>query len=352
MQEYFACDMHKHYSVFGSINEAGVKGACIRVEHSRDNVGSYLCQLPPNSPIAVETVGNYYWMVDEIEHAGHRPILVNAGKAKLMMGQINKTDKLDVYGMATLERNGTLPRVWIPPAALRDQRELLRMRMFLVHMRTMLKNRIHATLAKYAIDIPDVSDIFGIKGRAAIPKYLNALPSHTKACVASQFALLDQLAEQIKQCEKRIDLNIAQTPEIQLLMSLPGVGPILASLIALELGDIRRFPSAEHLASYAGLVPRVHSSGGKTYYGSVRPDINRYLRWAFTEAANVIVLNQDSWSRRHVVQLYQRVKARKGYGKAVVAVGRHLSEAAFWMLQKHESYQEPKAYKAVSSIRK
>jgi transposase len=352
MKEYYGCDMHKRYSVFGSINEAGQKGNCVRIEHQRALVKSYLRQLPPGSPIAVETVGNWYWMIDEIENAGHEPSLVNAGKAKAMMGQINKTDKIDMYGLATLQRNGTLPKVWIPPAELRDQRELVRMRMSLVHIRTMLKNRIHATLSKYAIDITEVSDIFGAKGRELIQKHLSELPPQTHACVESQLKVLDQLAEQINWCERQIDLGIKKTPGIKLLMSLPGVGPILATVIALELGDIKRFPDTEHLASYAGLVPRVHSSGGKTYYGPVRPDINHYLRWAFVEAANAIVINQERWSERHVVQLYRRVRERKGASKAAVAVGRHLAEAAFWMLQKNEPYREPKAYKTVSSSQK
>ena len=352
MQEYFGCDMHKRYSVFGSINEAGNKGECVRVEHERDKVRAYLSTLPSGSQIAIETVGNWYWLVDEVEQAGHMPLLVNAGKAKVMMGQINKTDKLDTYGLATLLRNGTLPKVWIPPTEIRDQRELLRMRMTLVHIRTMLKNRIHATLAKYAINIQEVSDIFGVKGRAIITKYLKELPPYTRDCVESQLEVLDQLAEQINWCEEQIDQLIEKTPAIRLLMSLPGVGPILATVIAAEIGDISRFPNAEHLASYAGMVPRVHSSGGKTYYGQIRPDINHYLRWAFIEAANVAVINQARWLDRHVVQIYRRIKVRKGSGKAVVAAGRHLSEAAFWVLYKNEPYREPKAYKPVSSNRK
>ena len=103
------------------------------------------------SSIAVQTTGNWYWVTDEMERAGHLPQLAHAMKSKLMMGQINKTDKLDSQGLARLLRNGTLPSVWIPRGELMDQRELPRMRLVLVQMRTALKNRIHATFAKYAI---------------------------------------------------------------------------------------------------------------------------------------------------------------------------------------------------------
>ncbi len=99
--------------------------------------------------------------------------------------------------------------------------------------------------------------------------------------------------------------------------------------------------TAEKLASYAGKVPRVNSSGGKTYYGRVRPDVNRYLKWAYTEAANSIVLQQHRLPDCHVLRLYQRVRISHGHAKAVTAVGRHLAEATYWMLKSNEPYREP-----------
>ena len=107
---------------------------------------------------------------------------------------------------------------------------------------------------------------------------------------------------------------------MQLIKSLPGVGDILAIVIALEIGDVERFASAEHLASYSGTVPRVSSSGGKTHYGRVRPDVNHYLKWAYIEAANCIALQQERQAGRHVVQLMKRIQKQKGYPKAAVAV--------------------------------
>lgn len=352
MKEYFGCDAHKQYSLFGSVNEAGQRGKFVRVEHDRNSLRLFLSKLPPKSPIAVETVGNWYWIIDEMEKAGHIPSLVHAAKAKLMMGQINKTDKLDTEGLALLQRNGTLPSVWIPPAEIRDQRELPRMRMALVGVRTMLKNRIHATLAKYAINITEVSDIFGVRGRELIQQQLVELPPQTRSCVEIQLKMLDQVEEQISLCEEKIGMIIEKTPMMQILMSIPGIGPILATVIALEIEDINRFPDAEHLASYAGTVPRVHSSGGRTFYGRTRPDVNHYLKWAFVEAANVSVLNQNRWLNCHTVQLYKRIKTRKGHAKAVVALARHLAEASYWVIKKNESYREPKVNKSVSSIQK
>ncbi len=339
---YYGCDAHKRYSVFSSMDEKGHFGSTVRIENSRYQFSRFLGGLPEGSPIAIESVGNWYWMIDEIEKAGHVPLLVHARKAKLMMGQINKTDKLDSRGLALLMRNGTLPSVWIPPGELRDLRELPRTRMAQVRVRTMLKNRIHAGLAKYAIEIREVSDIFGLSGRQILQKRLVELPPQTRRSVEAQLRMLDQVEEHIRESEDQIKVIIDQTPEMKRLMSMPGVGKILSIVIALEIGDVSRFPSPQHLASYAGTVPRIKSSGGRSVYGKVRSDVNRYLKWALVEAANVVVLNQNRWSDRHVARLYGRIRHRKGHAKAVVAVARHLAEAAYWMLTREEAYKEPK----------
>jgi transposase len=351
MKHYIGCDAHKKYSVFVGISEAGEIIPAQRVEHDPESYRSFLKGLPPASKIAVESVGNWYWLIDEMEKAGHIPTLVNPGKAKLMMGNINKTDKLDARGLAILSLNGTLPAVWIPPGELRDQRELPRMRMAMSQVRTKFKNRIHSTLAKYGITIDEATDLFVGKGRKLLEKSLDELPPETKLSVQEQLWLLDQVQQSINKAEKRITEVIKVNHTMQLLQTLPGVGPILAIVIALEVGSIDRFATAEKLASYAGKVPRVNSSGGKTYYGKVRQDVNRYLKWAFTEAANAIVLQQERRPDCHVVRLYQRVRKHKGHAKAITAVGRHLAEATFWMLRDNEPYREPKRKQLVSYTR-
>jgi len=351
MKHYTGCDAHKKYSVFITISEAGEIFPAKRVEHDKQKFRSFLETLPTGSSIAIESVGNWYWLIDEMEKAGHKPSLVNAGKAKLMMGNINKTDKLDARGLAVLARNGTLPAIWIPPGELRDQRELPRMRLILVGIRTKLKNRIHATFAKYGITFEEVSDIFGRKGRRLLEQAMDELPPETRHSVEEQLQLIDQVEQSIKQAEKRIRNVIKEDHAMQILKTLPGVGPILSITIALEMGNVERFPTGEKFASYSGKVPRVRSSGGKTYYGKVRPDVNRYLKWALTEAANAIVLQQHRLDDCHVLRLYWRIRNHKGHAKAITAVGRHLAEATYWMLKNDEPYREPGIKKMVSSIR-
>ncbi len=156
--------------------------------------GRSLPVLTSRSRVSVTGTG----LIDEMEKAGHKPFLVHAAKAKLMMGQINKTDKLDARGLAILARNGTLPAIWIPPGELRDQRELPRMRLVLVSVRTKLKNRIHATFAKYAITFDEVSDIFGGRGRRLMEQSLPQLPPETRLSVKQQLQLIDQVEQSVK----------------------------------------------------------------------------------------------------------------------------------------------------------
>lgn len=343
------CDQHKRYSVFATADANGKTDSFVRYEHrEREQLEMYLESLGEGTPVAVESSGHWYWMLDLMEECGVRPFLVNAHKAKLMMGQINKTDKLDAKGLARLLHNGTLPAVWVPPKELRDKRELLRYRMFLSSERTKVKNRVHATLNKYAIWIDEVTDIFGKRGRELLKERLVELPHETRHCVREEMGLIDKLTQQIEKIEKRIQRLIKKTPSMELLQTSPGVGTILSAVISVEIGDVNRFGRAENLASYAGVTPRVHQSGAKRYHGPIRRDANRYLKWAFIEAATAIIRKKRNWPNKHSVKLYERVRHRRGAGKAIVAVARHLAEASYWILKKGEPYREPKN-KSVSS---
>ena len=340
--EMIALDCHKHYSVASVQTPEGRRLAECRIEHRRGNIRAFLTPYSDGCPVAVETIGNWYWIVDEIEQAGKVPRLVHARKAKLMLGSINKTDKLDVRGLNRLQQTGTLPTVWIPPALLRDQRELPRTRMVFATSRTRLKNRLHSVLDKYGLQdqFIGISDLFADGVRERLKQALQQLPP--QASYTSEWLLeqLDTVQGVIEALEQRIAELFRPTEELKRLDSLPGVGLILGVVLLLEIGDIQRFRCPEHLASYAGTVPRVHSSGGKTYYGRTRPDVNHYLKWAYTEAANAVAVHRESLSNRHVGQLYGRIRDRRGHASAVGAVARHLAEATYWMLMKKQSYRE------------
>jgi len=202
--EYIALDAHNRYSFVSVEDQAGriLYEGCI--PHDQGEVQYVLQQFSPGSLVAVETAANWYWIIDEVEAAGLKSRLVNARKAKLMLAGGNKTDKLDCRGLNPLQRSGTLPTVWIPPGELRDQRDLPRTRMVLSRQRIRLKNRIHATLAKYAIGVEEVSDIFGARGLKLLEAKLPLLPPHSRYATEELLAQLEQVVAGIGRFEQRM----------------------------------------------------------------------------------------------------------------------------------------------------
>lgn len=351
MEHFIGCDAHKKFSVFAELNERGEYGPTQRVSHEREEFRRFLRGLPERSPIALETSGCYYWMVDEMEAAGHVPHLAHALTAKRRMEGRHKTNDRDAQGLAMLLRNSTLPEVWIPPAELRDQREIMRWRMTLSNQRTRLKNRIHGLLQRYNVDIA-VSDLFGDTGREQLLRRREELPPWTRQSMLEQLAMVDTVESRIAECERCLAEMLYPSPERDLLDSLPCVGKILSAVLALEIGEVRRFGGPDRLASYAGLVPVARESADWKRKDRCPRDCNVYLKWAFVEAANLISTRRhcDGWKQRHVVQLYERVKARtKMHGKAAMAVARHLAEASYWILSKQEVYREPRSRRQVLS---
>jgi transposase len=341
MKEYIAFDSHKRYTLMEREQVKSGKTTHLRIEHAPGAIRQCLCSREPGTPVAVEATGNWYWIVDEIEQAGLEPKLVHPRKAKLMMGMINKTDKLDAHGLNRLQRNGTLPTVWIAPRQLRDQREITRGRMVMTAHRTRLKNRIQSTLSKYGWAGTEASDPFGKKARKQVNEAIQQLPPETARITEALLKQLDFVQDQIEDLEKRMRELVRDTPEMDLLRTLPGVGWILSAVIGLEIGVIGRFASAERYASYCGTTPRVHASGDKIRFGRLRPDVNRYLKWAYVEAAHSVCLQKGKFPLRHGSRLYERIRKRKGHPKAIGAVARHLAEATFHVLTRGEPYCDP-----------
>jgi transposase len=342
VKKYIGCDAHARYSLFAVLREDGRWEAPVRVEHEHTEIERFLKQLPAGSPVAIETSGNWYWLVQAMEQAGLEPRLAHATEARKHIPGRNKTDRLDAKGLALMLQNDSLPEVWIPPAKLLDLRDLMRTRLSMRQQGSELKCRILAALRRYGVrDYADGPDLFAQRKRPKLAVSLARLPQECRIASTQEWMLLDQLEEHLEAMEERIRERIASLGWVRLLKTLPGVGTILGSTIYLEIGEVTRFPDAAHLASYAGLVPTVQASGGQYWQGPTPRSSNHFLKWAFIEAANVIVTRQKGWADRHVVQLYRRLRVSKCHGKAATAVARHLAESSWWILTKKQGYREP-----------
>ncbi|WP_447972217.1 transposase [Nitrospira sp. Kam-Ns4a] len=195
-----------------------------------------------------------------------------------------------------------------------------------------------------------MSDLFGRQGRAGLATRLAALPPQTAYTTERLLGALDALEDQIQRLEQRLREGFTPEPSIPWLQPMPGVGFLLAVVIASEVGASHRCPGPQHLAAYAGTTPRVYASGGKMRYGPLRPDVNRYLRWAFVEAANATCRVRKAHAHRHVSRLYERLVRHKGHAKAIGAVARHLAEATYWVLTKRTPYRDPVGLGATSVV--
>jgi len=340
MKQFIGCDMHKKFSVFVTMDELGRTKAPVKVANDSLELNAYLKTLKSGAPVAVEASGGWYWFVDRLEEAGLDVRLVNPLEAKKRMGGRNKTDELDAAGLAMLLRNGTLPEVWIPPAGLRDLRGLMRTRLALRHHTTTLKNRIHAAIRRCGqYEAGEPANLFAGKGRIQLSVYLGGLPEETRLATRHEWQLVDEVERHIQESEQRIRLGIGQLGDVRLLQTMPGVGAIVGATIYLEIGDVNGFPTAQQLASHAGLTPTVWASGGKMRLGRTSSVANHDLKWAFVEAANCVLMQQKRYEGRGVVELYRRLKSAKCQGK--VAVARHLAGASWWMLRKKQAHREP-----------
>jgi transposase len=240
---------------------------------------------------------------------------------------------VDARILAQLLRAGLVCPVHIPAKATRERKEILRQRCFFVRQRTMLRNRIHRLLgAQHGLQLPQVSDLFGKKGMGFLEKL--DLPNPAGLCLRQQLEALKTTQAHIKEDEKALESMIGSSLEMDCLISLPGMGPILAAVALSEIDDITRFPSAQKLCGYAGLCPTTHSSGGKTHQGRLMPHCNKWLRWAFVEAAWVAIGCSPYFG-----SLYQQKRARgKKANTAILSIARRMARISFRLLTERRKY--------------
>jgi transposase len=282
---------------------------------------------------AVESMNGARFVHDVLEAEGWEVAIADAARVKGLAPLACKTDRIDAWVLAELCRRELVPAVWLPDPEVRGQRERARFRLHLVKHRTSLKNRVHQTLVTFGQPCP-VSDLFGQRGRQLLQRL--ALPEPWAGTLAASLRLIDELETEIALIERELRSSGAEHPYLELLTTVPGIGPVLGYTIAAEIGDIHRFASPTKLAGYTGLCPRVYQSGDSDRRGPISKRGPRYLRWALIEAT--------THACRHPVyaERYQRTKKRLGRQRgprvAQVELARRLSDAIWHMLTKNQPF--------------
>jgi transposase len=316
--------------------------------------------------VALESTGVYWKPVFYVLEETLRCLLVNARHVEKVPGR--KTDVQDCVWLAQLLEHGLLRGSFVPPPPLRELRDLTRYRKVLIQERTREANRLHKVLEDAGIKLATVAtDILGVSGRdmlhalvagttdpdvlaelarGTLRKKLPALRQaltgrfrpHHAFMVSQHLGHLDYLDEAVTALSGRIEEALRPFAiEHQRLDSIPGIAQRTAEVLIAEIGvDMRQFPTAQHLASWAGLCPGQNESAGKHKSGRIRPG-NRWLRMALIEAASLA-----SHSRTTAFGArYRRIARHRGHKKAVVAVAHAMLVTAYHLLDRGMDYREP-----------
>jgi len=281
----------------------------------------------------IESMTGARFVHDTLERMGWEVLIADAQKVKGLAPLACKTDKIDARVLAVLSERELVPAIWLPDPRVRAEREQARFRLHLVKHKSMLKHRIHSTMLSFGHPCP-VSDLFGVEGRALLGRL--EMPDPWRETVDASLQLIDYLECQIAEVNRALKASGAEHPYVPLLLTVPGIGWVLAFTIASEIGDINRFASAKKLCGYTGLCPRVNQSGEKDRRGPLTKQGPKYLRWAMLESTTH-ALRHPAYAER-----YQRNKKRLGKQRgarvAQIDIARKLTEAIWHMLTNNQPF--------------
>jgi transposase len=335
-------DIHRKFSKV-SLMEMSANGEIraverARLEHDdREAMREWLSRLDPEIPVALEAAFGWPWVADLLEELGHPVHLGHPPAIKVLAQHEAKSDRCDSDRLGKFQLRGILPESYLAPPAVRQIRERTRYRMALSRLRSGVKSRVQAILHRLGI-LHSFSDLFGKAGR----RFLESLPlpeaSHKALC--GYLDVLDQIQSRIAEVEQWMEENLEVDEIVRLLLTIPGIGLILAHVIRAEIGEIERFPSQRHLARYNGLAPLSRQSADRDGPRHCSPACNHVLRWAMIEATTGLLNRKGQASR------LKRLHARLTHGgecnksQAKVALAHELSHLVYVVWSKHVPYSD------------
>ena len=328
-------DVHRDFCAVAICEDRQVRSAG-RVPSTPDGLATLAGSLLPSDRVALEVTGSCWEVSRLLEPHVDRVIVVSPDDTGITQARA-KTDRLDARALAMLLWRGEVEAVWMPDERCRILRRRLARREQLVQSRSRSKNEIHAVLQRRLQGKPPCTDLFGVKGRAWLAGL--ELPLEERESVDAGIRHVEFLDAEVAAVERLIAQQALSWPEIRRLMTVPGVNLICAASFIAAVGDPRRFMTSRKLVAYLGLDPKVKQSGeAPARSGRISKRGSPSARWALVEAAWTAV-NQPG----PLHALYERTKARRGHGKAIVATARKLAILFWCMLTRGEDYahQQP-----------
>jgi transposase len=328
-------DVHRDFCAVAICEDGQVRSAG-RVPSTPDGLATLAGSLLPSDRVALEVTGSCWEVSRLLEPHVDRVIVVSPDDTGITQARA-KTDRLDARALAMLLWRGEVEAVWMPDERCRILRRRLARREQLVQSRSRSKNEIHAVLQRRLQGKPPCTDLFGVKGRAWLAGL--ELPLEERESVDAGIRHVEFLDAEVAAVERLIAQQALSWPEIRRLMTVPGVNLICAASFIAAVGDPRRFMTSRKLVAYLGLDPKVKQSGeAPARSGRISKRGSPSARWALVEAAWTAV-NQPG----PLHAFYERTKARRGHGKAIVATARKLAILFWCMLTRGEDYahQQP-----------
>ena len=284
--------------------------------------------------VACECMFAWYWLADLCHEEGIPFVLGHALYRKAIHGGKAKTDKIDAKKIAVLLRGGMLPQAYVYPKGMRETRDLLRRRTFLVRKRAEALVHLQNTNSQYNHP-PLTKKLSYAANRAELDLPARFADASVKKNVELDLALLDTYDEHIRE----VELYLTRTAKVDdpqafgRLLSVPGVGKVLALVLLYEVHDIRRFPEVGQFLSYARLVRCSHESAGKKQGTGGNKIGNAHLKWAFSEAACLFLRESDQ-----AKQWLARREKKHGKARALGALAARLGRAVYHLLRKEQAF--------------
>ncbi len=340
IERYVALDVHKRYCTVGAVDSQQQVVLPPR-KVTMDGLENWAKEhLKRTDAVVFEASVNAWELYDLLAPLVAKVSIAHPQHVKLIAASVVKTDKRDTLVLARLLAAHMIPEIWIPPQPVRELRDLVAHRQRLMSARTAAKNRLQDILHRHHLIAP-AGDLYGEKNQAWWTNL--TLPASERLRVRHLFETIGRVSEQILDTERelaRLSVEPQWRTPVTLLIQLPGIGMLLAMTMLSAIGDIRRFASAKQLVGYAGLGAKVHASGQTHRGGPLTKRGRTSLRYAMVEAAWTAVSFSPLWKAR-----YEKLAARRGKMKAIVAMARKLLVVVWHVLmrQQVDRYANPAA---------
>ena len=339
---YIGIDAHKLSESVCVTDSEGKIVEEYKMANTDENWTAFMEKYPENhTEIAVESSTTGKYVAHLLRDNGFHMHLANPKEFKIIFKSNKKTDRNDARNLAKALRMNELPESYLPTKDIDDLRTMIRYRRSLGEEITAIKNKVHAVLASHGITIT-ASDIFGKRSLNKILESSKKISSMDNMVLTDLISRYHDLSQRIEKIQDQLASMGKDIEEIRTLMTLPGVDYYTALAIYSEIGDITRFPDAEHLSSYTGLVPKVDQSGSRAIHGHITKSGPAVLRYFLVNSVHTLIKLSPTFKNS-----YRKLKKRIGKNRSIIAMARKLTVIIFNMLAKKKEFVEGHMFKTL-----